>query len=129
MPKLVENMLIRAQYAAVRTEFTPATKRWLLARFKGACAGNVPGVKCLKPGVKLDSHLRAYDHIVPSRAGGLPISVNGQILCLDCHAIKSKMENKFFPRKNSQKKFNLVRAMLWIDKFYIGRMFMCMTKK
>ena len=98
-----------------RKDFSDSMKR-LIVKKKGAiCSGNVPGVKCRKVGVYLSPHLRAIDHIIPSRAGGLPSLSNGQVLCLDCHSEKSLRENKIFPKKNSRIQFKPSLARIWIE--------------
>jgi 5-methylcytosine-specific restriction endonuclease McrA len=99
-----------------RSEFSGVMRKILLKHKGNRCAGSVPGIKCRKQGTELNAHLRAFDHIVPARVGGLPTYDNGQILCLDCHSHKSLLENKIFPRKNSIRKYNPKTARRWITR-------------
>jgi hypothetical protein len=119
IPWAILRMLKRASINyPVREEFPTFTKRLIISSYASMCAGNVPGVRCLKQGVVLPPHLRAVDHIVPSRAGGLPIFTNGQILCLDCHAHKSLMENRIFPKKGSITKYKYDLAKKWVGAMF-----------
>ena len=97
-----------------RSEFSPKTKANILRTHGKFCAGNIPNFQCEKTGREL-KHF-AIDHIIPSRAGGPPTYPNGQILCLDCHAEKSILENEIFPKANSRRPYDKIKAKRWIKE-------------
>jgi hypothetical protein len=95
-----------------RSEFSYKTKKHILKIYGKFCAGNIPNFTCEKTGRELKHY--AIDHIIPSRAGGPPTFTNAQILCLDCHAEKSILENEIFPKANSRTSYDRLRAKTWL---------------
>jgi 5-methylcytosine-specific restriction endonuclease McrA len=111
---LKECIRYAGKWSFSRNEFSSKIKRQIIKLNKKVCAANIPGFPCEKEGKELKHY--AIDHIVPSRAGGPASIINAQILCLDCHAEKSLLENEIFPKKNSVTQFNKLKAKIWIKK-------------
>jgi 5-methylcytosine-specific restriction endonuclease McrA len=42
----------------------------------------------------MDRRVLEVDHIVPVRLGGTPVIENAQVLCANCHSIKTKTERR-----------------------------------
>lgn len=85
---------------ARRSNFSEIDRYRIFMAAGKKCAANVPGFECDHQGKELRHH--QIDHIIPTYAGGPSTIDNGQVLCLDCHHEKSRLELRIFPRKNSR---------------------------
>ncbi|MGU3537409.1 HNH endonuclease [Methylobacterium sp. A54F] len=73
-----------------RREFSKAVQRAAFHRAEGHCEGQLPnGTRCPCP---LTPAKFAYDHIVPDALGGEPTLTNCQVLCMVCHAEKTRAD-------------------------------------
>lgn len=105
---------------AARTNFTSGTKYNILMAAEKKCAANVPGFQCDRDGKVLRHH--QVDHIVPTYVGGPSTIDNGQILCLECHHEKSRLELRIFPRKNSRSfLFKRRNVKLWLKAIVLKK--------
>lgn len=117
--KVLKKCLKSASWHSKRIDFTQGMKNLIARHYKYQCANSVPNFVCDKAGRELRHwHI---DHIVPARVGGKPIFENAQVLCLDCHAEKSLLENKFFPKKGSKNSYYYGSAKKWIKSMLIPK--------
>lgn len=65
-----------------RREFSKQVRREALKRADGHCEG--AGCGC-----DLTVGKFAFDHIIPDRMGGEPVLSNCQVLCTECHKVKT----------------------------------------
>lgn len=73
-----------------RREFSKAVQRAAFHRAQGHCEGQLAdGERCP---CSLTPAKFAYDHIVPDALGGKPILSNCQVLCMLCHAEKTRAD-------------------------------------
>ena len=89
-----------------RSYTTKHEKDKLLKRQKG---------KCKKCGKKLTGDLFAVDHIKARALGGSESIDNKQLLCHDCHAIKTREDRDKISKKKKKEKTN---NSFDIKKFY-----------
>ena len=73
-----------------RREFSKPVKREAFSRAGGFCEGMPYGVRC---DVKLTLGKYHYDHVIPDGLGGEPVIENCAVLCVACHADKTRTKD------------------------------------
>lgn len=78
-------------------EFSAKVKDQAYARSKGQCEDK----KC---GLPLRVGHFAYDHILPEALGGKPELSNCQVICVPCHAVKTKKDVQQIRKADRQRR-------------------------
>jgi 5-methylcytosine-specific restriction endonuclease McrA len=73
-----------------------STRRYVLEKYNYMCAGNIPGISCSYN--ILDA--LEIDHILPKSIKWVDKICNLQVLCSNCHAIKTKRYDTILIQKH-----------------------------
>jgi len=99
--KRLTKTLLKKKIPLHRTEFSNQIKEEVYNLYDGMCAENISGFECPNSGRVL-GECSDVDHIIPSSCNPTKCSqiFNAQLLCLDCHRVKTRKEKKYFPSSN-----------------------------
>ena len=90
-----------------------ATKKYILKKYDYTCAGNIPGHPCeynVRDAVEVD-------HIVPQSVLCIHKKYNLQVLCSNCHSLKTKYYDMDLIRKFKEGTLKSKHIRRHVDKF------------
>jgi 5-methylcytosine-specific restriction endonuclease McrA len=92
---------------------SPFMRKTVLERYNNKCAGNIPGVQC---NCDIPDCLE-IDHILPKSIKRVDRVFSLQVLCSNCHAIKTKRYDVPLIQKYKLGKIGLIQLKRHIRRF------------